>query len=188
MENYTPTEYISKIFEIANSKSLESEKVEFLRKYDLPAVREIIRHAFDPEIEYRVSETIDYKPLGDLWIEPGLTYSAIRKSLPMMFHETLDETKRTKIFQAILETIAPEDAKLLLSVRHKKWPYKELTPVVLEKAFPGTLSLEQIAARTELSDVTKTVLENSAEPPKVSEDKSPPPKAKGKTPSKSKKT
>jgi hypothetical protein len=41
------------------------------------------------------------------------------------------------MFIDLLESITPEDAKLLLSIKEKQLPFEGLKPETIKKAYPG---------------------------------------------------
>jgi len=45
--------------------------------------------------------------------------------------------KREQMFIELLESIDPNDAKLLLNVKNKKLPFKGITAKIVADAFPG---------------------------------------------------
>ena len=49
----------------------------------------------------------------------------------------LTQLKRESMFVDLLQSINPEDAKLLISIKDKKLPYKGLSSKTVLKAFPG---------------------------------------------------
>ena len=51
----------------------------------------------------------------------------------------LSQAKREMLFVGLLETIDPEDAKLLLAVKNKEIPYPTITKKLVNDAFPGFL-------------------------------------------------
>jgi hypothetical protein len=43
--------------------------------------------------------------------------------------------RRESLFITLLESVDPKDAKLLLSVKNKKLPYKNITKDLIQEAF-----------------------------------------------------
>jgi hypothetical protein len=48
--------------------------------------------------------------------------------------------RREMLFINLLETVHPNDAKLLLTVKEKKLPYKGLTLNLIKEAYPGLIN------------------------------------------------
>ena len=53
--------------------------------------------------------------------------------------QKVDQIKRESLFIQMLEAVSPEDAKLILRMVAKK-PYPELSPEVVNEAFPGLIN------------------------------------------------
>jgi len=49
----------------------------------------------------------------------------------------LTQLKRESMFIDLLQSISPDDAKLLVAAKDKKLPYEGLTSATVLKAFPG---------------------------------------------------
>lgn len=160
------TKAISKIFREADELPTIAEKVAFLRSWENPQLREIVRHAFDPAIKYDITispvakeeddwssdgrgDLTMYRPLGDDGTNEGAFIYEIRKRIIYLIEggpgDVMTEEKRNALFHSILESINPEDAELLLAVKDKQWPYGSLTPTVLNEAFPNLIPVAQAA-------------------------------------------
>jgi hypothetical protein len=57
----------------------------------------------------------------------------------------IPRVKREALFIAMLESLAPADAKLICAAKDKKLPYKGLTVKLINEAFPGLIN-EQVKA------------------------------------------
>ena len=126
--------------ECADGKKAE-ERIELLRATasKTPALLNILKYAFDPTIKFLLPDTDPpYKPVEALDQE-GRLYTELRRMY--LFVEggnpNLTKFKREMLFIQLLESVDPNDAKLLCSVKNKKLPYKELTSKLVLKAFPG---------------------------------------------------
>ena len=51
----------------------------------------------------------------------------------------LKQAKREQIFIQMLETVSADDASLLLAMKNKKSPYKNITKSIINEAFPGLI-------------------------------------------------
>lgn len=136
------------IFEIlqkASEISKKQEKVDFLRKMYNPALGIVLRGAFDPSIVWALPEgEPPYKP-SDFPDTHGVLYNEVRKFYLFVKdgHPTLTQLKREQLYIQLLESVHPEDAKLLLSIKEKKLPYKGITANLIKEAFPGLLNEQQ---------------------------------------------
>jgi hypothetical protein len=52
----------------------------------------------------------------------------------------LKPIKREQIFIQMLEAVSADDAQLLIAMKDKKSPYKNITKDIVNEAFPGLLS------------------------------------------------
>lgn len=129
----------------AEPKKVE-DRVELLRQTaaQTPAIVAVLKYAFDPTVKFLLPETDPpYKPTDFLDQENRL-YSELRRMY--LFIEggnpNLTKLKRETLFIQLLESIDPEDAKLLCSIKNKKLPYKGLTSKIVLKAFPDLYPAE----------------------------------------------
>lgn len=115
------------IFEILDkaSKLNKKEQVEFLRKNDSPSLRTILTYGLDPTIEWLL-------PTGDPPFQPanefeshGALYGQMRKLYLFVRggNDNLNKIKRETLFIQLLESVHPEDAKVLLAIKEKRLPY-----------------------------------------------------------------
>ena len=130
-------EILKKASEITN----ENERIDWLRKNNSVALESMLRGAYDPKIVWLLPEGIPpYKP-NDLVDQHHRLFTEARKLY--LFIEggnpNLKQVRREQLFIELLETVDPEDAKLLLSVKEKHIPYPGVTKEVVAKAFPNIL-------------------------------------------------
>jgi len=130
-------EILKKASEITN----ENERIDWLRKNNSVALESMLRGAYDPKIVWLLPEGIPpYKP-NDLVDQHHRLFTEARKLY--LFIEggnpNLKQVRREQLFIELLETVDPEDAKLLLSVKEKHIPYPGVTIEVVTKAFPNIL-------------------------------------------------
>lgn len=131
------TKSLSDILSEASEQKNKVDKVNTLRRYDSPALRSVIAHMFDPRIKFNLPE-------GDPPYSPSQfdtktrLYSEIRKLYIWVegVGPNMPRVKREKLFIDLLESVDPQDAKMLLSMKDKKSPYKGLTLEVAMAAFP----------------------------------------------------
>jgi hypothetical protein len=130
-------EILKKASEITN----ENERIDWLRKNNSVALESMLRGAYDPKIVWLLPEGIPpYKP-NDLVDQHHRLFTEARKLY--LFIEggnpNLKQVRREQLFIELLETVDPEDAKLLLSVKEKHIPYPGVSKEVVAKAFPNIL-------------------------------------------------
>jgi len=135
---------VFEIFEQFSQKKTRKEKIQYLKDNDLPAVRDVCRGAYDPNIEWNLPEgKPPYSPnrpesvpstLRQKHRDFGFFVKGFKKS------EGLQTYKRENMFIQMLESIHAEDALIVLNMVAKKAPYKGLTKKIVEEAFPNLLS------------------------------------------------
>mgnify|MGYP003342170154 CR=1 FL=1 len=105
------------------------------------AVMTILKLAFDPEIKFNLPEgDPPYKPCEFL-DQQGMLYNQLRKLNLFVGagNPNIPKLKKEMLFINMLESLDPEDAKLLLSVKDKKIPYKGITKKLVTETFPGLI-------------------------------------------------
>lgn len=129
---------------VSESKKFE-ERIDLLRQYDNTTLRGILQLCYDKNIKWHLPEgTPPYKEniyLG----QQGNLYKEMRKMYLFLEggNTNLTKVKRESLFIQLLETLSPDDAKLLCSVKDKKMPYKNITVHLVNTAFPGLIPEEQ---------------------------------------------
>lgn len=132
---------ISELLEQCSKLSTTKERVEFLRSNESEPLKAILFYALDPravwdlplgEPPYKPCEFVDQH--SRLYQEARKLYLFIKGG-----NAQLHPVKRERMFIQILESLDPNDAKLLCSVKDKKIPYKGITTAVVNAAFPGLI-------------------------------------------------
>ena len=132
---------ISEILNTANKLTGE-QQIDYLRQNNSVLMETILRGAFDETIVWALPlGSPPYKPI-ELVDQQHVLFHECRKMYLFIQggHDNLKQQKREKIFIELLETVDPEDAKLLIAVKDKTLPYLNITPSVVNKAFPGILT------------------------------------------------
>lgn len=135
------------VFEILHrftEQKTRAEKVKYLQQNSIPAVTDVLRGAFDENIEWNLPEgRPPYSPnkpestpssLRNKHRDFGYFVKGFKKS------ESLTNLKREMMFIQMLESIHAEDALVVLDMVEKKPPVKGLTKKIVEEAFPNLLS------------------------------------------------
>ena len=117
----------------------EEEQIKCLQANDNSAIRTILRFCFDPNIKWLLPEGAPpYTPCEYNNID-NMLYSEARRLY--LFVEggnpNIKTLKREAMFIDLLQSIAPEDAALLVSIKDKEFPYEGLTAETVLRAFPG---------------------------------------------------
>jgi len=120
------------------------EKILMLQKEGNGAIQSVLKHAFDPGIKFLLPKgEAPFKPCpftdqhARLYSEMRLMYLFVEGG-----HNGLTTTKRESLFIQLLESIDPQDAKLLCHIKDKKLPFKGITPKIINEAFPGLINIK----------------------------------------------
>jgi hypothetical protein len=132
---------IFQILEETSKLKSNEEKINFLRSSGSPALHQILKYALDPSIVWDLPEGAPpYTPCiypaqeMRLLAETRRLYLFLKGGNP-----NLTKLKREALYIELLESIHPEDAKLLVSIKDKKIPYKGITAKLIKEAFPGLI-------------------------------------------------
>jgi hypothetical protein len=130
---------ISWILDFTSKLPNEEEQIKCLQVNNNTAILTILKFCFDPNIKWLLPEgDAPYKPCeypnvdNMLYTEARRLYLFVEGGNP-----NLTQLKRESMFVDLLQSINPEDAKLLVSIKDKKLPYKGLSSKTVLKAFPG---------------------------------------------------
>jgi len=120
------------------AKLPEEEQVKCLQANDVDAIKIILKACFDPNIEFLLPEGEPPYTPTDLDDQENMLYRESRKLHHFIRggNDNLPQIKREKMFIDLLESVTPEDAKLLVSIKDKKLPYS-ISPSTVLKAYPG---------------------------------------------------
>ena len=140
-------EGVAEILERVSKIKSRKEQVATLRRDHNIALETIVDLCFNENLKFKLPDTDPpYKPQvkeadmqSQLYNKSQLRKFAIfLKGVPEYRH--LPKIKRENIFIQLLETLDPDDAKLVLSVKNKKMPYKGITRKLFEEAWPALAS------------------------------------------------
>jgi hypothetical protein len=132
---------MSEILKNASEMTKKQEKVDYIRANDSPALRALFKYAYDDKVKFLLPEgEPPYKP-NTLPDQEGILYSELRRLYLFIEggNDNLKPVRREYLFVQLLETVDKEDAKLLISVKDKKIPYKGITKKLIEEIYPGLL-------------------------------------------------
>lgn len=131
----------SEILKLVSEQKTEAEKIELLRKHGSEGLCQLINLAFDKDAPWDLPEgDPPYKPnpypdqQNRLQAEQRRMYLFMKDGNP-----NLTKFRRETLFVEFLESIDPEDAKLILAIKSNKLPYKGLPKSLFEKAWPGRI-------------------------------------------------
>lgn len=119
------------------------EKITALREHrDNHVLTLLLKMSFDKGLRWSLPEGAPpYKPAPN-FDQQGMLYKEARRLYLFLDDPrsaNLTKIKREKLFIDLLESLHPDDAKLLLNVKEKKPLAKGITQKLVEEAFPGLL-------------------------------------------------
>jgi len=144
---------MTRIYEILDECRLcetLDEVVNVMRKYDSPTVREVFKCAYHPYTEWYLSDIpSDYKKPDTF---PGISRTQLYTEFRRIYlfqkghpiADTLSEEKRLNLLTQILEGLEPDDAQIFIDVLRKDLKIQDLTPEVINLAFPGLLPVSEV--------------------------------------------
>lgn len=130
------------ILEKIGKKRHTQDKIDALRENDSLALRIILQGAFDPNVEWLLPEgEPPYTPTELVDQEHVLIKEADKlRYFVKGFHDDLPQSKREMMFLQLLERVAPNDAKLLCSIKDKKMPFPGITLQHIKEGLPGLIN------------------------------------------------
>lgn len=128
---------ISEILRRCSEFKKKEERVEALRQNCNEACKIVLQYMFHPDVKFALPEG---KPpfKYSQFEEHNMLHTEARKLYLFLegVNPEMKPAKRESLFLQILESVTPDDADLLLSMKDKKSPYKGLTKEVAVAAFP----------------------------------------------------
>lgn len=132
---------ISEILAQTSKLRAKQAKVDYLRENASGPLYQILKYTFDPRIVWALPEGVPpYKPTEAIDVQARLYQEARRLYLFVEGgNDNLNPIRRETLFIQLLESIDPDDAKLIASIKDKKMPYKGIDEALIKEAFPGLL-------------------------------------------------
>ena len=121
----------------------KQEKIKRLHKNSGSPLKHILGYAYDPDVIWLLPEgNPPYKPVASSAEIEGQFQAEIRRLYlfvdgPTEVQQKLKQTRREQLFIEMLESIHPDDAKLLCAMKNKSLPFKGLTKKLVSDAFPN---------------------------------------------------
>jgi len=133
---------VYEVFEAIGKAKTREEKINILKENNHHAVRDIIKGALDPNVEWNLPKGrppfTENKPesIPSTLLRENQKFAYIVKGGK---GDQMPAFKRERLFIGILESVHPNDAELVLKMVEKKMPVKGLTRKIVEEAYPGLL-------------------------------------------------
>jgi len=134
------TREVYEVFEEFSKTKARKDKIAVLQKYSTACLKDVLRGIFDDRVQWNLPEgEPPYNPQREESVPSTLLKQHMNFKYLVRGIKTADELppfKREKIFIDMLETVHPEDAKVLVSMINKKSPVKGLTKKIVQEAYP----------------------------------------------------
>ena len=133
---------LAEIVNTARKAEKVEEKVSVLRKYDSSQLRDILALMCDARWTFDLPQVAPPFTPSDIQESHGLLYREMRK-MPYFVEQRedgkdLSRMRKEALFIQMLESVDAEDAQLVLRTIAKE-PYPDLSPEVINQAFPGAI-------------------------------------------------
>lgn len=117
-----------------------AEMIGEMRRNDTFAFKTILQGFYDDRIVFELPGpgAPPYTPSSLTDQENVLLHDARKlKYFVRALSPNLKQTKRENIFIEMLETVTPNDAAMLIAMKDKVSPWKNITKAIVNEAFPG---------------------------------------------------
>jgi len=128
------------LIKVNNAKD-KPKKIEVLKQNDSLPLRQVLKGAFDPKIEWDLPPGNPPYEVNDA--PAGTEHTTLYTEAKKLWHfvkgadEQLSKTKKEMMFIQMLEGLHKDDAELMIAVKEKELNkrYKGLTDAVVKEAF-----------------------------------------------------
>lgn len=133
---------MSHILRDASKIRKKEDRIQFLRQNYSNKLHLLLSYMFDPRVKFKLP--VDDTPESD----PPYTPMDAENTEHLLYHEVkrlyifcerpgdnLSENRRQFLFIRMLESVHPDDAKLLLGVVRKQSPYKGINKDLIDQAY-----------------------------------------------------
>ena len=132
---------VHEIFTKVNNAKDKPKKIEVLKEYDSPALRQLLKGAFDPKIEWDLPDGTPPYMANEAPI--GTEHTYLEEEARKLWHfikgadPELSKTRKETLFIQMLEGLHTSEATVLLNIKDKQLNrvYKGLTEAVVKEAF-----------------------------------------------------
>ena len=135
---------IPEVFNQFKGLTKKDERIALLKKYDHPALRDILRVAFDADIVSVLPKGAppyekDDAPEGMSQTSLYRTHKQFKYFFKGPVANAAEPIRREGIFLNIIETMHPTESEVLIAAKDKKLKIKGLTKALIDEAFPGLI-------------------------------------------------
>ena len=135
---------ISEVLNNASKLKTKAEKMEYLRKMNHPALRDVLRVAFDADVVSLLPEgtppyTKDDAPKGHEYLTLYRGHRRFKYFFKGPVANELDPIRRESMFISLLESLHAEDADMLCLAKDKKLKIPGITKKLVSDTFPNLI-------------------------------------------------
>jgi hypothetical protein len=138
----TNVKLIYEIIEAANKASKKEERIKILRENESWGLKDVLRATYDDTIKFLLPPGVPpYTPNK----EESIPSNLVKQTTKFKYFvkcpdaERMVGFKRERIFIDVLESVHPEDAKLLVKMINKESLGENITKDLVQEAFPGLI-------------------------------------------------
>ena len=132
---------VHEIFTQINNAKDKPKKIAVLKQHDNPAMRQLLKAAFDPKIEWDLPEGIP--PYIANEAPAGTEHTSLLSEARKLYHfvvggnNTINKLKKETMFIHMLEGLQQKDAEVLIAIKNKNLNniYKGLTAQMVKETF-----------------------------------------------------
>ena len=132
---------VHEIFTQINNAKDKPKKIAVLKQHDNPAMRQLLKAAFDPKIEWDLPEGIP--PYIANEAPAGTEHTSLLSESKKLYHfvvggnNTINKLKKETMFIQMLEGLQQKDAEVLIAIKNKNLNniYKGLTAQMVKETF-----------------------------------------------------
>jgi len=132
---------VHEIFTQINNAKDKPKKIAVLKQHDNPAMRQLLKAAFDPKIEWDLPEGIP--PYIANEAPAGTEHTSLLSEAKKLYHfvvggnNTINQLKKETMFIQMLEGLQQKDAEVLIAIKNKNLNniYKGLTAQMVKETF-----------------------------------------------------
>ena len=133
---------ISTILKQASEIKGRKERIQFLRgHHPNKLLLTLLKFTYDPNVKFALPPGEPPFKKSDALDQENMLYNEMRRFYLFLEggNPDLSNLRRETLFIQLLESIDPDDAKLMCAVKDKKMPYKGITEKLVREAFPQLL-------------------------------------------------
>ena len=134
---------ISEVLKNTGKLKTKAERMEYLRKNNHPALRDVLRIAFDADVVSMLPEgtppfTRDDAPKG-MEYQNLYIYLIVKYPIHVSLANELKAIRRESMFISLLESLHPEESEMLCLAKDKKLKITGVTKKLISDPFPNLI-------------------------------------------------